>query len=69
MESKNEIMLPCFRPNERQVKFPNQQSAYRFPREENMDLLFDSDMVNSVKYQWVRDTKGLILLEGSYTVI
>ena len=45
MESKDKIMLQCFRPNEQKVKIPNQRSADRFLREENMDFY-------SFKNQW-----------------
>ena len=62
-------MLQCFRSNEQHVKIPNQRSADRVPRQENMDLFFNSDMVNPLlKTKW-GETEGVILLEGSYSVI
>ena len=68
MESKDKIMLQCFRPNDQQVKIPNQQSADRFLKEENMDLLFNSGMVNTL-LKTNGGTECLILLEGSYSMI
>ena len=54
---------------------PIQQSADSLPRQEDMDLFFDSDMVNTLIKTSGKEkisggeTDGLILLEGSYSVI
>ena len=65
-------MLNCFRSNEHQAKIPNERSAGRFPREENIDLFFYSDVVGPLlKTNGGREgeTEGTILLEGSFSVI
>ena len=69
MESNDKIKWQCFRPNEQQVKILNQQLDDCFLREENIDLFFNSDMVNSLLKTSGGDTEGLILLEGSYSMI
>ena len=46
-----------------------QRGGDLIPIEENMDLFSDSDMVNSLSKTSERETRGIMLLEDSYSVI
>ena len=46
-----------------------QRGGDLIPVEENMDLFSDSDMVNSLSKTSERETRGIMLLEDSYSVI